>query len=392
MPHPNPAKMKETKFDQPLEDPSHNNYDADGNFNAYNNVQFYDEDDPMLIVLQDTTGPIDTPLGTFQHCCKLLPSICCYHLRTCKDCFKQCDCCAGCIILLPLCTGILAIGAGLGIGAGVVMRDGYYDYYGWHNARDACLPFAIASIVLAGILFYYHPRPIYCLRVQRQPPLRVGVACGRQCGPLLRRREFGSLSTNAKQIARRRSGRLACRICEAECLPLLIFLPFVSAGLWTMYLFSISKSLGYVPMCVVALLSGATTKFSRSRCRRLTRVCCGRLTYETIVDSNPMGGWNESEDDENDWRLTSGSEEPSSSDDDDGSGSGSGSGSGHSDSEGGNSNDGGEESEGSEFDSEHDYDEEDGTATITVHGSGGSDRNVKGANPHLRQRGGPMEV
>ena len=80
-----------------------------------------------------------------------------------------------------------------------------------HNASlfdFVALPFAIGSIALAGILFYLHPKPVYCMRVQRAPPLRMGLATKDTCG--LSRREWGSLSTNRKQIARRRSGRLAC--------------------------------------------------------------------------------------------------------------------------------------------------------------------------------------
>ena len=269
-------------------------------------TEIYDNDDPMLIALQDST-PVDNPLRAATHCCKLLPAICCFHCRTCFDCFKEMDCLSGCIILLPFLSGVVGVATGLGVGAGVVFRDGYYDCYGWHNARDAALPFAIGSIVFAGILFYFHPKPVYCMRVQRLPPLRLGIAC-KGCGSL-GQREWGSLSANRKQVARRRSGRLMCGRCEMECLPLLVFLPFLSAGLWTMYLFSLSKSLGYIPMCVVALVCGATTKFSRSRCRRLTRVCCGRTTYEIISDVNPVGAYDDSEEDENEWRHTSGSEE-----------------------------------------------------------------------------------
>ena len=213
--------------------------------------------------------PIDTPTSAIRHCCNLLPSILRFHCRTCCECLKECDCRAGIVIILPFMTGLISLIVGVGVGAGTVFRDGYYDYYGWHNARDACLPFAIISIVLAGILFYFHPRPLYCCRVQRYPPLRMGIVFGPECTQG-RQIEFGSLSTNAKEVRRRRSGRLACIICEAECLPFLVFLPFFSAGLWTMYLFSINKPLGYVPLCAMALISGATTKFSKSRLRRLT--------------------------------------------------------------------------------------------------------------------------
>jgi hypothetical protein len=356
----------------PLEHQEDNNFDRAGNFKKHR-TEIYDQDDPMLIVLQDST-PITTPYGTIRHCCKLLPSIFCFHCRTCRDCLKELDCCAGFIIVLPFVTGVLSIVAGLAVGAGVVFRDGYYDYWGWHNAREACLPFAVSSIVLAGIMFYFHPPPIYCCRVQRYPPLRIGVVCGRSCG----RFKMGSLSTNAKQIARRRAGKLACRICEAECLPLLVFLPFFSAGLWTVYLFSISKALGYIPMCVFALVSGATTKFSKSRCRRLTRVCCGRTMYEAIVDTNPLSESKESEDDEDVWRLTSGSEEKSSSDESE-----------EDYEEEYDDNDVGSDGSSSDSLSSYESDEEDGVATITVdRKSGGSgSRNVKGANRGMRQRG-----
>ena len=329
----------------------------------------YDDDDPMLIVLQDRE-PVDTPLKTASLCCRLLPSLLCFHCRTCRDCFKEMDCLSAVIILLPFLSGLIGVAVGLGVGAGVVFRDGYYNYYGWHNARDSVLPFAIGSIVLSGVLFWFHPRPLYCMRVQRNPPIRVGITC--KLGGCSRR-EIGSLSTNRREVARRRSGRLRCGTCEAECLPLLLFLPFLSVGLWTMFLFSLNNSLGYIPMCVVALVSGATTKFSRSRCRRLTRVCCGRTTYEIVSDVNPMGGWDESEEDEDEWRLTSGSEEEESDESD-------------SMSDLSNDEDRKEEKEEEEDSSD---DEE---AGVTIDAENDQKRQVKGAGPNMRKRGGVFEV
>ena len=332
---------------------------------------FYDDDDPMLIVLQDRE-PVDSPLKTASLCCRLLPSLVCFHCRTCRDCFKEMDCLSGSIILFPFLSGLIGVAVGLGIGAGVVFRDGYYNYYGWHNSRDSVLPFAIGSIVLGGILLWLHPRPVYCMRVQRDPTLRIGITCSvRACN----RREFGCMSTDRREVARRRSGRLRCGACEAECLPLLVFLPFLSAGLWTMYLFSLNSALGYVPMCVVALISGATTKFSRSRLRRLIRVCCGRTTYEIVSDVNPLGGWEESEEDEEEWRLTSGSEsesETETSDEDMSEVSG-------------DEADRKKEGKDEKDDDEEDSDNEEPGVMIDVDSD---QRQVKGAGINMRKRGG----
>ena len=96
----------------------------------------YESDDPMLIVLQDPT-PIDNPIQAAKHFCKLLPSLFKFHCRACCGCCKEMDCVSGFVVLLPFLSGLIGIVTGVAVGAGVVFRDGYYDYYGWHNARDA---------------------------------------------------------------------------------------------------------------------------------------------------------------------------------------------------------------------------------------------------------------
>ncbi len=278
----------------------------------------YASDDPMLAVDADATPLPLTPSPSWVvHCLKLLPYLCKFHCRTCCACIAEMDCRAGLLVLLPPCATLLGAVLGAGLASGLVFRTGWYDNYGWHDARETALPFAVSASVMALLLGFYHQRPLYFVRVQRSPPTRCGCACNPQrivsaATTLNLPRGVTRCGSGIPSRAARR-GRLGCGgRCSYDCLPVLTFLVGLAFGLWSVFLFSINIPLASLPSCLVVLYAGATTKFSRSRLRRFVRIWCGRTTYEIIVDANPFSRDVESEEDEMEWRETSGS----SSDDD----------------------------------------------------------------------------
>ena len=267
----------------------------------------YDSDDPMgAIARAGNRVRVDTVVSATSHCCRFLPGLCRFQARVCRDCCCECDCRSGMLILLPLGGALTGIATGAGVSAGLVFPAGWYNGYGWHNPQTTALPLALACTVLGLVLGYMHPRPVYCVRVQRNPPLR--------CGYVLR----GSKGCGIHRRQRRRlQGRLLCgNMCHFECLPAVTFLLAAAYGAWTVVLFSVRPALGLVPTCVLFFLLGTSSKFNRSRLRRLTRICCGRTTYEIVTDFNPLAGYIESEPDE-DWLETSGSDDDSGGDGDD---------------------------------------------------------------------------
>ena len=279
----------------------------------------YASDDPMLAVRgENSGGAADLPLtpspAWVVHCSKLLPFLIKFHCRTCCACVGEMDCRAGLLILLPLCATLLGAALGAGLAGGLVFRTGWYDNYGWHDARETALPFAVAASVLALLLGFYHARPLYFVRVQRHPPLRCGFACNLQrvAGGASPLRLPGGVTRCGAGLPSRaaRRGRLGCGgRCSYDCLPLVTFLTGLAFGLWSVFLYSINLPLATLPSCLLLLYLGATTKFSRSRLRRFVRIWCGRTTYEIVVDANPFSRDEESGEDEMEWRETSGSDE-----------------------------------------------------------------------------------
>ena len=123
------------------------------------------------------------------------------------------------------------------------------------------------------------------------------------------RRGMAQFGSGIPSRAERR-GQLGCGgRCSYDCLPLLTLVSGLAFGLWSVFLYSINLALAILPSGLLVLCLGATTKFSRSRMRRFVRIWCGRTTYEIIMDANPFSRDEESEDDEMDWRETSGSDD-----------------------------------------------------------------------------------
>lgn len=287
----------------------------------------YESDDPMTGMDPQQQLPVMPSASWFTHCIGLLPGMCRFHCRACCECIGEMDCRSGLVILLPLLAAILGAALGAGLASGLVFRTGWYDNYGWHDARESALPFAVSASILSILLGFYHPRPMYVIRVQRNPPLRCG--CALNCSKILRFLQGKFCFNEARVICPRgifrcgsnaiirenRRGELGCGgRFSYDCLPLFNFLVALAFGLWSIYLFSINSTLSILPSCLLMIYLGATTRFSRNRLRRLIRIWCGRTTYEIIVDANPFSKDEESEEDEMEWRVTSGSDEDEDSD------------------------------------------------------------------------------
>ena len=232
-------------------------------------------------------------------CLRLCPSLCKFHCRACSSCVREMGCCRGLVILFPFFAAVVGLVAGLGIAAEIFFPTGYYKHYGWHDAHGQVLPFTVLATVVCALLLYFHPRPLYCIRVERNPSLRVKCPC---CCRKTRHRE---------------RNRNSCRCGQCECLPLLTFLLGANLGLWSIWFFTIAPWLVFFPGSVAAGFCGAMSKLNGNRLCRLLRICCGRTTYEIIEDFNPLSTV-DPEDDEiaEDWLETSASDTSQSGEED----------------------------------------------------------------------------
>lgn len=233
--------------------------------------------------------------GLCDLCCAC-PKLISGHAAAGVLCCYQCRPLTALLIMLPLISAIAGLGAGTGIGIGIIFPTGYYNNYGWHEAQDQAFPFAAAFSALAALLVWRHPRPIYLIRVQRAPPLRIAIGC---C------------------YRRRRSP--SHRVCE--CLPLLTFCVAASLSLWTVLLYTVAPFVGLVPPCIAMLIYGSTSRFSRTRCIRCVRIVCGRPTYDALDYMSPFSSTGTSrtaqQGEEHADLVGNGTEGPGSSDDED---------------------------------------------------------------------------